>query len=166
MLLVVVLHMYIPLYILAQCRALESTVAISLKSANWVLQSCQFYSIITVYTVCKKTCSWSKWICDQCGSEYILMFQMKKVICTICKDDILTYLICTILNQNDIVFIVAHLCNLKLDAISLENRLRWSGRTPRLSQESKEPSSCILRLRWMVKNMQSESKEYKNKSMK
>ena len=34
MLLVVVLHMYIPLYILAQCRALESTVAISLKSAN------------------------------------------------------------------------------------------------------------------------------------
>ena len=29
MLLVVVLHMYIPLYILAQCRALESTVAIS-----------------------------------------------------------------------------------------------------------------------------------------
>ena len=34
MLLVVVLHMYIPLYILAQRRALESTVAISLKSAN------------------------------------------------------------------------------------------------------------------------------------
>ena len=34
MMLVVVLHMYIPLYILAQCRALESTVAISLKSAN------------------------------------------------------------------------------------------------------------------------------------
>ena len=44
MLLVVVLHMYIPLYILAQCKALESTVAISLKSANWVLQSYQFYT--------------------------------------------------------------------------------------------------------------------------
>ena len=41
-LLVVVLYMYIPLYILAQFRALESTVAISLKSAGLVLQSCLF----------------------------------------------------------------------------------------------------------------------------
>ena len=58
MLLVVVLHMYIPLYILAQCRALESTVAISLKSANWVLQSCQFYSMYLLYDLW-----WLPWVC-------------------------------------------------------------------------------------------------------
>ena len=42
-LLVVVFYMYIPLFILAQFRALESTVsAISLKSADLMLQSCLF----------------------------------------------------------------------------------------------------------------------------
>ena len=41
-LLVVVLYMYIPLFILAQFTALESTMAISLKSADLMLQSFLF----------------------------------------------------------------------------------------------------------------------------